>query len=318
MSKCAQQAIGGYFGLELPMGRTFHAGAVELNSGRNALRYILRNKPPTKIYIPQFTCAAILAAVINCGVPVDYYHIDESMEPIFDFNRIKETEAFLYTNYFGLKNQYIQSLSETPCRFIIDNAQSFFSTQVGEFETFYSPRKFFGVPDGGYVLGSPAANLARDFSSQRTHHLMIRHDDSAQEGYKYYLSNEKTISQLPLRAMSSLSARILLSIDYESVEVVRKRNFELLHRDLGSSNLLHIEKDRERVAHTYPYLSANTGLRESLLRAKVFTARDWPEIVQSASCSSIERYYAGKIVHLPIDQRYERKDMDRIIKSILL
>ena len=59
------KVIGGYFPLELPQGNIFHSGAVELNSGRNALKYILCCKLPTKIYIPRFTCAAILETIVN-------------------------------------------------------------------------------------------------------------------------------------------------------------------------------------------------------------------------------------------------------------
>jgi len=34
------EAIGGYFGLELNKGKELHKGAIKLNTGRNALKYI--------------------------------------------------------------------------------------------------------------------------------------------------------------------------------------------------------------------------------------------------------------------------------------
>jgi hypothetical protein len=190
MSESLQSPIGGYFGLELHQGSPYHIGTVALNSGRNALKYILCDTPPSKIYIPQFTCEAIANVAAELNIKIEIYHIDESLEPIFDFAKVAENEAILVTNYFGLKDQYIKSLSEQKCRLIIDNAHSFFSSRVGKFETFYSPRKFFGIPDGGYAFSGYKGKLEKDFSSERTAHLMARYDESAQAGYLAYLANE--------------------------------------------------------------------------------------------------------------------------------
>lgn len=311
-----QPEIGGYLGLELPIKRLYHIGAIELNSGRNALKYIINSQPPRKIFIPKFTCTAVLSTIINSGIKFSFYSIDETLEPIFDFDCIKKDEAFLYTNYFGIKDQYIKKLADIDCRFIIDNAQSFFSRQVGDFETYYSPRKFFGLPDGGYAYAKRVVDLKRDYSSKRSLHLMIRHDDSAQAGYKEFVNNEKLISITPLKSISSLSNRILRSIDYRKVATARKKNFQLLHHALHNSNLLPICDVNEFTALSYPFLSKNTRLRQSLISQNIFTASYWPEVAQNKFSSSLERHYASQIVHLPIDQRYGAKEMSRILECI--
>ena len=48
------KAIGGYFELELPNGKStfFGENYIELNSARNCLEYILRAKKYTKIHLP--------------------------------------------------------------------------------------------------------------------------------------------------------------------------------------------------------------------------------------------------------------------------
>ncbi len=59
--------------------------------------------------------------------------------------------GFLCTNYFGIKDEFITSLSKQVSNLIVDNAQSFFSNPIENIDTFYSPRKFFGVSDGAYL-----------------------------------------------------------------------------------------------------------------------------------------------------------------------
>lgn len=310
--------VGGYFGLELPSGRPPHAGSIALNSGRNGLRYLLLSRRPTKIYIPHFTCAGVARVVDDLGIEIERYSIDESMEPIFDFGSVRSDEAFLVTNYFGLKDNYIRGLVRLDCRFVIDNAQSFFSPRVNDFETFYSPRKFFGVPDGGYTFGGGGCEieLEGDHSSARMSHLLLRHDLSAQDGYGAYLANENLLADAPMMGMSAISARILRSIDYDNVATIRKHNFEKLHEVLGPTNKIPIDDDNERVALTYPYLSENRLLRAQLHAERIFTATYWPELIELDGPSDLEYYYAKTTVHLPIDQRYDAADMCRILEII--
>ncbi len=322
MPDATPQAIGGYFGLELAQRGAWHCAAVAVNSGRNALAHLLRARSPKKVYVPLFTCAAIPQTIARLGMAVAYYPIDEALEPVFDYRDVADDEVFLYTNYFGLKDDYVRTLPARGCAFIIDNAQSFFSPRVGSLDTFYSPRKFFGVPDGGYALGGPAthddgAPLERDHSSTRASHLLIRHDESAQAGYASYQANEGMFVDLPVRAMSALTERILDSIDYALVAARRQENFLQLHRALGSSNALPIGEDSGRVALSYPYLTYDTSLKSRLQAHQIFTANYWPEVAQAADPASVEYRYCTQIVHLPIDQRYGAIEMQRILELIL-
>ena len=55
-------AIGGYFELELrDYGTVYHDMGAALNSGRNALEYILRSGPRyDNVYLPYYTCDVML------------------------------------------------------------------------------------------------------------------------------------------------------------------------------------------------------------------------------------------------------------------
>ncbi len=88
-------AIGGYFDFELPVGQPYHPDALCLNTGRNALEYILRARNYTKIYIPYFTCEVLLEPLRNLNLAYEFYHINENLEPVFNYNSLGSNDGFL-------------------------------------------------------------------------------------------------------------------------------------------------------------------------------------------------------------------------------
>lgn len=105
------KSIGGYFELELPYGNALYFGDdyIELNSARNCLEYLLKFEKFTKIYIPYYTCDAVLEPIKKLEISYEFYDIDDNLEPTFDYKTLKESDVFLYTNYFGVKDLFIKS-----------------------------------------------------------------------------------------------------------------------------------------------------------------------------------------------------------------
>lgn len=50
------EPIGGFIGLQLDDGDLYYPDLIALNTGRNALEYILRIRKFKTIYLPYFTC----------------------------------------------------------------------------------------------------------------------------------------------------------------------------------------------------------------------------------------------------------------------
>lgn len=140
--------IGGYFELECGNTPPYHVGAVPLNSGRNAFRYIIRAHKIKKIHVPYYTCPVIWDVLREEACDFEFYHIDEELLPKVDF---QEDDFVIYNNYFGVCTDKVKFLAQKYKFLIVDNAQSFFSQRMG-MASFYSPRKFFGLPDGGLVI----------------------------------------------------------------------------------------------------------------------------------------------------------------------
>lgn len=313
-------AIGGYFEIELnKLSDGLHPSAICLNSARNAFEYVILLEKYTKIYIPYFTCDVILEPLKKLNVVYEFYHIDQRFEPLFDFTKIQENEGFLYTNYFGVKDFFINHLSVICQNLIIDNAQAFFANPINKIATFYSPRKFFGVSDGAYLFTNNklSSTFEMDESYKRMSHLLKRADINAEAGYSDFITNDKNIEGQPIQIMSKLTSKILSSIDYEKIKKVRIANFNYLHSNLKDKNKIEFDDLRHAVPMVYPYWGDSTDLRVQLINNKIYTAIYWPNVKEWCKVDSLEYQLTDEVVYLPIDQRYGYENMNTILQIIL-
>lgn len=311
-------AIGGYFSLELPMLEEYHKDALRLNTGRNCLEYILRARKYGKVYIPYYTCDVVLEPFKKLNIPYEFYHIDIHLE-ICDRITLKENEALLYTNYFGLKQRYVEQLAEKygTC-LIVDNTQAFYAKPLVGIDTYYTCRKFFGVADGAYLYTDKLLDetLEQDESYDKMAYLMKRIDLSAEQGYADFRKVDDGLDNQPIRKMSRLTQRIMQSVDYKSAAKSRRDNFQYLHEALSKDNNLDLLLVDDAVPMVYPFLAAVKGLREKLIENKVFVARYWPNVLDWTTKDDIEYLLVYQMQPLPIDQRYVKRDMMNIIDTI--
>ena len=312
------KTLGGYFELELSKGIEYHGGAIHVNTGRNAFEIILRRKNFNKVYLPYYSCDALAEPVKRIKMKYEFYKIDENFEPIFDYNSLDEGEAFLYVNYFGVKDKFIANLSKSIGNLIIDNSQAFFSQPVKGVDTFYSARKFFGVPDGAYVYmdKNDEEDLEQDKSIDRTKHLLERIEFDAEYGYSHFLSNENILINQPIKRMSKLTGRILQSIDYENVKSIRKQNFKFFDKIYSDINQLKFDVDDNISPMVYPLLLEVDGLREYLINKKVFVATYWGVVTGRVKEADFEYKLTRFLIPLPVDQRYTIDDL-KIISKLL-
>lgn len=317
------KAVGGYFGLELGNRGEYHSGEVRdmcrLNTSRNALDLILGGRGYKTLYMPFYTCDVLLEPVRRKGVNVRFYDINEALEPV-NLPGLKAGEAFLYTNYYGLKEEAVMKLAGLyGDRLIVDNAQAFYAGPIQGIDTFYSARKFFGVSDGAYLYadGITEEGLPQDESWNRMTAQLKRTDKGAEAGYADFQAAEESLcGMLPAR-MSELTHSILSSVDYSADAERRRRNYKHLDEALHDTNMLSLRLDGNAVPMAYPYLPAtDTGIRERLIKEKIFVARYWPNVLVWTKEGSVMHNLACNLLPLPVDQRYGVGDMDRIISII--
>ena len=316
--KNCHKSIGGYLGLELPFGTEHYADLIHLNTGRNALEYIIRQKKYTKIYLPYFTCEVLLEPITKLGIAHQFYHIDQFLEPVLDF-KMEPHSCLLYTNYFGIKQKKVEQLSHKIHDLIIDNCQAFFSKPLPNVTTFYSCRKFFGVPDGAYlqIKRKLTKKLVTDTSVDRCSHLLKNLDISSEAGYADSIANSKKLEYSPILTMSNLTQRIMTGIDYEGCAQVRARNFNFLHKYLKEYNLLKFDLEPDTAPMVYPLLINDRQLKIHLIQKKIFVATYWPNVFKWTDKKMYENYLAYNLTPLPIDQRYSLFDMKYVLDTLL-
>lgn len=304
--------------MELPLREEYHKNAIRLNTGRNCLEYILRARGYKKVYVPYYTCEAVMEPINKLGIPYEFYHIDFHFE-IHDRFTLKVDEALLYTNYFGLKQRYVEQLAEKMgTRLIVDNTQAFYARPIKGVDTFYTCRKFFGVADGAYLYTDKMLDeeFVQDESYDRMAHLLKRIDLSAEQGFADFRKVDDGLDNQPIRKMSKLTQRIMQSIDYEAAAKKRRENYQMLHEVLGKDNNLVLSIEEDAVPMVYPYLAPIKGLREKLIENKVFVARYWPNVLDWTTKDDIEYLLAYQMQPLPIDQRYGKKELGKIISYL--
>ena len=311
--------IGGYFELELKQGHEYHPEALKLNTGRNAFEYVLIANKYRKVYLPFYTCKSMLEPIKKLKLDYSFYSIDKNFYPKIDFNVIQNKEVLVYTNYFGICDKQVYVTTSMTNNLVIDNSQAFFSKPLPTVDTFYSPRKFFGLPDGAYLYTDNHLDieLEHDISLNRFQHLLGRIDFCAEEFFHSFKSNEKNLSDQPINLMSNITRRFLKSIDYNWIMNRRRANFFYLHEKLEKTNSISFNLIDDFVPMVYPYfIKQGLKLRQKLIENRVFVASYWPNVGPMVNKKSVEADFVQNLVALPIDQRYGYKEMEYIFSLI--
>lgn len=247
------------------------------------------------------------------------YDLDEQLDPVLPASRIAPGDALLYTNYFGLKRATVERLALNTPNLIVDNAQDFYGHIPSGADGFVSCRKFFGVPDGAYLVCPVASvgDLEPADPGGRWEHLFIAANDGVEAGFAKYQRHEQALAEAPLKAMSPWTAHWMSTMEHDRIIAARRRNRDHLHAALGGRNILPVDPAVASVPMTYPYLSHGTGLRSRLLAARIYSPRYWPDLLAPLSPDDGAQRFVEEVVYLPVDQRYGTEHMDRIIDVVL-
>ena len=309
--------IGGYLELEEFCGREYYPDAIPVNNARNGLLYLLKARKIQKLFLPYYLCDSVSSLCEREGYAYEFYPIHEDFTPDFDHS-LKIGEYLYIVNYFGrLDEAKIIELKSKYKNIILDNVQAFFQPPLPGVDTIYSCRKFFGVPDGGYVVTDArlSEKIPMDVSMNRMRHILGRYEGaSASDFYGDFKANDHAFRSLGLRMMSRLTHNLLRAVDYEKAQAKRETNYACLAVTLKSMNRL---PDMSPVGpYMYPFHCHNgMEIKKKMAEKKIFIPTLWPNVLQ---CNKfLEKDYTENILPLPCDQRYDLDDM-RFLCDILL
>jgi hypothetical protein len=317
--------IGGYFGLELTGGsKKFHHTPFRLQSGRAALAFIFDFVKPAHVYVPFYTCNALLEPLIKANIGYSFYHLNADLE-LLHLPKLKKNELIIYVNYYDIKRDYAEKLSgHYKEQLIVDCTQSYFLNGNGHSWYFNSCRKFFGVPDGADLYAPVNYNLLARYNllhaneNYVTEHLLSRFSGNTQAGSEYFTRNE-VLNGEGIFKISRLSACLLSNINYNKACEARQRNFRFLHQHLGATNLIKIADPFTPAPSFYPYLPNTFFDKKQFWDQKLFIPAFWNDCQhrQDSNLFETEVHISKHIIPIPADHRYKPSDFGSLLNILL-
>ncbi len=308
--------------------RRWGQGAKTFHSFRNAssaLHALIKTRKSVRLFVPDYICSSIPEAAAEANAEVLFYRQSENLEP--DLNALdqvlKPKDLVLVVCYFGRPTT--QELVEFAGRhreveWIEDRAQALWpGDNIWSDWILYSPRKLFGVPDGGFLFSSrhslvlPDRSEVSDMVSQNPQSLICRVGRLESRGAPEELDwhpSFSTSENLQRTSMSPCSRLTLGMLDRISIEQAVER------RSKNASTLIDALGDEFDVFDVSPapfmvVVKAENAdaIRHGLADRKVFTPMYWPASPSFPRQSRVANTFGSSHVFLPCDQRYSIEDM---------
>lgn len=316
--------FGGYLPLELkegqePFDRFEDAKVARFNSGRASIVAAVKAVMPSKLYIPHYNCVVVREALENAGFSYFFYPLNEDLEP--DIDGIEDDAWLLYVHYFGIaSDEKIRKIAEKYKNVIFDNTQAFYAKPVldGNCMNVYSPRKFVGLVDGGYLVWSGEREVSEDYpldiSWDRASFLFKSIELGTNAAYQDNLDSKECLAD-GIKKMSVLTQRMLKSLDYDTLAERRDRNYRVLVDAFKGVNRLGLPMEGY-APFVYPLVIEDPKLRKKVVEKKIYISQWWKYLLNEVPEDSVEAWLSKWLLPLPVDHRYTERDMKEMAEII--
>lgn len=339
-----RRLIGGVFGLPgqipaaKPNGESWpfqRPGTLRTVNARSAFYLLGKIYRPRKAWLPSYLCEAVALGFQAAAIPIEFFPVNEQLvcENIQWLEYVQPGDLVLRINYFGFLNRdpVFGEAIRRGAWLVDDAAQALLTKGVGDAARFvvYSPRKFVGVPDGGFLVPMisdpkewPALQpVTSSWWLEAFSATQLRRDfdlgSSSRDWFSKFQNAEQTAPNGAF-VMSEFSGQLLdHAFDYSTIADRRRANYRHLLKHLHDFALFQ-ELPEGVVPLGFPVRIQNRdAVRQELMQAKVFPPIHWPlkGLVPDAFIAS--HCLAGETMTLPCDQRYDDADMQRISEGFL-
>lgn len=323
---------------------------VWLSTGRSAISYVLdtikvRNPDiRTVACIPAFTCDTVYEPFYKSEYEVIAIPCDEKLQisgsAILEYARKYSPGIILIHKYFGFNtcpnlDNIIPELHKMGITVIEDVTQSMYS-KFSKSNADYivgSIRKWCGVPDGGFAVCREGTFLSKPHKSD------IKLEQLKQEAalLKYeYIFNDSGDKQLflnkfkeaedlldaqsELYAISPLSYNLQCVVDLQKITDKRRANYlQLLNclKGIVGINPIFNNLPSDVTPLYLPVICDDRKKLQSLLvENNIFAPVVWPKGNNCPQTDNKVNYIYNHILCIPIDQRYNTDDIERITNVI--
>lgn len=339
---------------DLPLGtpEQFHCPGsdyVWLSTGRSAILYSIKTieerKPGIKrvAVLPSFTCDTVFEPFLKLGYEVYYYPVEKDLTTTSD--AILETvfkhdaSIVLFHRYFGFNT--LDGQVDRMCEIlrglgkftIEDCTQCLYSgiPRANSDFTVGSIRKWTGTPDGGFAVCRSGVfynkperpdyelEAAKVKASYAKYDYLFGHKGDKAEMLALYRKAEDILdNQNEIYAISQMSAKVQSNLTVDGLIHKRRSNFNILRSSLnGLIQPIFSLDGNQAVPLYFPILvDDRAALQKHLVKNAIYAPVVWPkDDKQPVQCDGAEYSYEH-LLCIPIDQRYDADDMNRIVEVI--
>jgi len=310
-----------------------------LDTGRSALaviaRHLARTARDSTVWLPAYGCASIAAPFLQQGLRTRYYEVGARLERIDVDPAPRDTLLFIH--YFGARNHTARRRAEefraAAVWVIEDCVQAALTTAIGTHGDYAltSMRKMLPQPDG--ALLASREDLVIDAETPDEAFVNARVVGKLQRGalldsdafLPLFEQSEARLAADRPRTMSWISRQLLARSDLAMIAARRCANFAMLWQALnqiaprtGVVPLLR-ELESGEVPLGCPVVvdgGRRDALRSHLAGRDIFCPIHWDLAHLTGGAFSGERALSAASLTLPIDQRYDERDMTTILDCI--
>lgn len=289
-------------------------------TARGALAALLRHRGIKRLWLPAYVCTTLANGAGDSEIL--WYATGNQLDvPAEAFAEVRPGDAVVVINYFGRSPSEAvrRAARNREALWIEDRAQAMAPDAEGFGEVvLHSPRKLWGVGDGGILMGPdlPEPAGAEDSSVFLPNDLRAGDPDGRdpKPWFEAFRAREAGFDASP-RPMSQRTIEALKSIDPSPEIAARKANWRVLAEALPDLALWPIQAPAFAPL-AFPIVVKDAAACAAHMAAhRIWCARHWAEL-PSPQAFAAEHDLSRQCLSLPLDGRYDSGGMERIVATI--
>lgn len=299
-----------------------------------------------RVLLPAYTCQTVIDPFVQQGWNCYFYNIQKDLridiEHLLSLTEEVHPAMVVVHPFYGMELdkdelEALYWIKKTGIILIEDITQCIYTEKRQDVFDYItgSYRKWYKVPDGGFLEAKSTEGLEVPFT-ENTSFVSKQRDAMYLRGEYFLNCNEdiKAISirlnkdavsgiagRISLHKMSEYSRRIKNNESHELFYKQRLDNYQYLFQNLHQSESVTFVCEKLAKVTTAPlyfplYVKNRTSLQKSLAEAHIYAPVLWPVSTDEVLINDNIREIYSTILMIPIDQRYNEQDMDKIIEII--
>lgn len=296
------------------------------------------------VLMPAYTCDTVYMPFKQLGWQCCYYSVNRDLyanaESIKNEFKSVHPSLFIIHPYFGRglsdkEKKTLEWIHSCGCKILVDNTQCIFSDDRLAIVDFYtgSYRKWFPITDGGFL---ESKNVEFTAPLEENHIFCALQKGAMYLRGEYFNTGNEDVKRLSIQLnkaadfhsfgeimphrMSKFSEVQLQNQNFESNIKARYENYKYIHENLSQIGLCFVSESLDILSSAplyFPiYLEDRRDLQIYLAKYHIYLPVIWPVDDEEVLIDNEVRYIYEHVLCIPVDQRYDLKDMERIVKLI--